>query len=166
MENSPQKIILGIDPGTRVTGYGIIKKEGSKLSVLDYGCIRPPAKLELGKRYQILFEGIESLIQKHTPHVLSIESQFVQKNVASAMKISMARAMAILAGARADIPCYEYAPRKAKLAVAGNGAASKMQLQNMLQMILNLPKVKIPEDASDALAIALCHAHENQCLTT
>lgn len=158
------KIILGIDPGTRVTGYGLLKKQGSKIEAIDFGCIRPPAKLELGKRYQILFESLETLIKKHRPNALSVETQFVQKNVASAMKISMARAMVLLAASRANIPYYEYAPRKAKLAVAGNGSASKMQLQKMLQMLLKLPQVAIPEDASDALAIAICHAHESKCL--
>jgi len=164
MSETNSKIILGIDPGTRVTGYGLLKKNGSHIEALDFGCIRPPPKLELGKRYQIIFESIENLIEKYHPHALSVETQYVQKNVSSAMKIGMARGMVILAAARANIPCFEYAPKKAKLAVAGNGSASKMQLQTMLQMILNLPKVAIPEDASDALAIALCHAHEKPCL--
>lgn len=150
------EIILGIDPGTRVTGYGVI--QGQK-KVLDFGCIRPPAKLSVHERYLFIFNGIEYLIETFKPTALAIETQFIFKNPSSAMKLGMARGMAILASTRKQIPIFEYAPKKAKLAVVGNGAASKQQVQKMIQLLLGLPCLPEPEDAADALALALCHAH-------
>ncbi len=152
-------IILGIDPGTRVTGYGIILHHPHKSIALDFGCIRPPAKASSSKRYHIIFEAIEELICLHKPQALSVESQFMHKNALSAMKLGMAKAMAILAAERAGIPIFEYAPRKAKKAVVGTGSASKYQVQKMIQTLLNLEDLPTPDDAADALALALCHAH-------
>ncbi len=156
-------IILGIDPGTRVTGYGIIKHHPHKPKAVDFGCIRPPVKASSSKRYLIIFEGIEALIALHKPEALAVEGQFMHKNAMSALKLGMARAMAILAAERAGIPIFEYAPKKAKKAVVGNGSASKEQVQRMIQMMLNLEELPTPEDASDALALALCHAHSLPC---
>ena len=155
------EIIMGIDPGTRVTGYGIIKKDNHSISTLDFGCIRPPAKYDLHKRYLVIFNSIEQLIEKWNPTSISIETQFVKKNVASAIKLGMARGVIIIAGARKNIPIFEYAPKKAKKAVVGSGQASKHQIQKMIQMLLNLKHVNIPEDAADALALAVCHSHQN-----
>jgi crossover junction endodeoxyribonuclease RuvC len=154
------EIILGIDPGTRVTGYGIIKKNKNLILPLDFGCIRPPAKYDLHKRYLIIYESVFELIQKFKPSSMSIETQFVKKNVQSAIKLGMARGVIIIAGAKNNVPIYEYAPKKAKMAVVGNGKASKHQVQKMIQMILNLKNISIPEDAADALALAVCHAHQ------
>jgi crossover junction endodeoxyribonuclease RuvC len=151
-----RKIILGIDPGTRVTGYGVINEESSPL---DFGCIRPPPKLELGQKYKILFESIEALIEKYKPHAIAVESQFVLKNAQSAIKLGMAKGMVYLAAARHSIELYEFAPKKAKLAVVGNGTASKYQVQKMIQTLLRLPTPPEPEDAADALALAICCAH-------
>lgn len=152
-------VILGIDPGTQITGFGIIRIQSPKPQVLDYGCIRPPAKLSCYERYLIIFNGIEALLEKYKPDVLAIESQFVYRNAQTAMKLGIARGMALLAATRKQIPIFEYAPTKAKLAVVGTGTASKQQVQRMIQLLLNLPKPPTPEDAADALAIALCHAH-------
>lgn len=151
-----KKIILGIDPGTRITGYGIIDSEGS---AIDYGCIRPPATLELAQRYKIIFEGVEALIDRHQPVAVAVESQFVLKNVQSAIKLGMAKGMVYLAAARKGIPVYEFAPKQAKLAVVGNGSASKFQVQKMIQALLRLPHPPEPEDAADALALAICCSH-------
>ncbi|NGX39875.1 MAG: Crossover junction endodeoxyribonuclease RuvC [Chlamydiae bacterium] len=162
-------IILGIDPGTRITGYGVIQLASQQIEALDYGAIRPPPKATSSKRYLIIFEGIESLIHKHRPDALSVESQFMHRNAMSAMKLGMAKAMALLAAERAGIPIFEYAPRKAKQAVVGNGAASKEQVQRMMQTLLQLPSLPTPEDAADALALALCHANTvslSACLST
>ena len=153
-------IIFGADPGTRIFGYGIILKEGSHFSAIDYGCIRPPPDLPLPERYRIIFESLETLLDLHRPDHLAIESQFVLKNVQSAIKLGMAKGMAILAAARRNIPVHEYTPGKAKLAVVGKGQASKWQVQKMIQTLLKLPKPPEPEDAADALALALCHAHQ------
>lgn len=155
-----KEIILGIDPGTQITGYGLIQIHSNHLEPLDYGCIRPPPKLSLEKRYQILFEGIENLIQKHHPTSLAVESQFVMKNVQSAIKLGMAKGMAFLAAAKYGLSLYEYAPKQAKLAVVGTGSASKHQVQRMIQSLLNLPKLPEPEDAADALSLAICCSHQ------
>ena len=151
--------IIGIDPGTQITGYGIVERIGTALHVLDYGCIRPPKKEETSKRYLSIFNGINKLIQTYSPDALSVETQYVHKNVQSAIKLGMARGVVIIAAAKNNIPIYEYAPRKAKLAVVGTGSASKLQVQKMVQMLLKLPQLPSPEDAADGLALAICHAH-------
>jgi crossover junction endodeoxyribonuclease RuvC len=151
--------ILGIDPGTRITGYGVIKAQHLSLQPLDFGCIRPPAQLENAERYLSLFNGLEKLLDKYNPDAVSVETQFVYKNVQSAIKLGMARGVVLIAAARRKIPVFEYAPKKAKLAVVGNGAASKEQVQRMVQLLLNLSIVPEPEDAADALALAICHAN-------
>jgi crossover junction endodeoxyribonuclease RuvC len=160
MQDKQNQVILGIDPGTRITGYGVILID-SGIKVLDYGCIKPPALLPLEKRYLIIFEAIEQIIKKFSPSALSVESQFVMKNAQSAIKLGMAKGMAFLAAAKNDIPIFEYTPKKAKMAAVGNGNACKLQVQKMLQIMLNLPSPPMPEDASDALALALCHANSN-----
>jgi crossover junction endodeoxyribonuclease RuvC len=151
-------IILGIDPGTRITGYGIIQVTAS-LKVLDFGCVRPPVKLKDAQKYLVLFNAIDLLLEKYQPDFVVVESQFVYKNVSSALKLGKAQGMALLAAARRAIPIYEFAPKQAKRAVVGNGAASKQQVQKMIQMLLHLPHIPEPEDAADALALAICLAH-------
>ncbi len=159
-------IILGIDPGTQITGFGIIRNSNPAPQVIDFGCIRPPPRLPASERYLIIFNGIEALIEKYQPDALAIETQFVYRNVQTAMKLGIARGMAILAAARKQISIFEYAPTKAKLAVVGTGAASKEQVQRMVQLLLNLSELPTPDDAADALAIALCHAHTSKKLFT
>lgn len=163
--NDMEKIILGIDPGTRVTGYGVIIVKNNTMEPLDFGCIRPPATLSLEQRYRIIFESLEKLIEKYKPESIAVESQFVLKNPQSAIKLGMAKGMVLLAGARRNIPVHEYAPRKAKLAVVGTGAASKLQVQKMIATLLRLPSLPEPEDAADALSLAICHAHNLQLNT-
>lgn len=157
------EIIMGIDPGTKVTGYGIIKKENQTLSPLDFGTIRPPYSFDLYKRYLIIFDAIDALIKKYSPTSIAVETQFVKKNVQSAIKLGMARGVVIIAAGKNMVPIYEYAPRKAKLAVVGNGHASKYQVQTMMGLLLNL-KERIAEDAADALALAICHSHQNEVI--
>jgi len=162
-------IILGIDPGTHITGYGIILYRPQKVEALDFGCIRPPKKATSSGRYLIIFEAIETLIETHQPEALAVEGQFMHKNAMSALKLGMARGMAILAAERSGIPIFEYAPKKAKKAVVGHGSARKEQVQKMIQTLLNLPELPTPEDAADALALALCHANSlslTSCLPT
>lgn len=151
-------IIIGIDPGTRVTGYGIIEVQGSNFRVIDYGCIRPPIKSKLSDRYLILFNSIDELLQKYHPNALAVETQYVEKNVQSAIKLGMARGTAIIAAKRHGLSVFEYTPSKAKLAVVGNGKASKQQVQGMIKLLLRLQVASIPEDAADALSLAICHA--------
>lgn len=154
-----EQIILGIDPGTRITGYGVIKVTHPRIEPLDFGCIRPPTDLELPGRYLALFEAVEKLLDLYCPQVVAIETQFVYKNVQSAIKLGMARGVVLIAAARRGISIAEYTPKKAKLAVVGSGNASKEQVQRMIQLLLKLPELPEPEDAADALALAICHAH-------
>lgn len=156
-ENS--QIILGIDPGTRITGYGIIKTGNSHIEPIDFGCIRPPVTQDMPARYLALFNGIEKLLDLYSPSAVAVETQFVYKNVQCALKLGMARGAVLIAAARRGVPIFEYTPKKAKLAVVGNGGASKEQVQRMIQLLLKLPILPEPEDAADALALAVCHAH-------
>lgn len=154
-----QPIILGIDPGTRRTGYGLIRLNNNQIEPVDFGAIVPPADLAAPQKYLILFNAIEALIQRFQPSALAVETQFVYKNIQSAIKLGMARCAALLAAARSNVPIHEYAPKKAKLAVVGTGNASKEQVQRMVQLLLQLSQPPQPEDAADALALAICHAN-------
>lgn len=152
-------MIMGIDPGTLVTGYGIIKVKEGQFEVVDFGCIKPPASYQLSERYLVIFNSIDQLITQFQPDAIAVETQYVRKNVQSAIKLGMARGTVIIAAARRKIPIHEYAPTKAKLAVVGKGSASKFQVQCMVQHLLNLNELPEPEDAADALALAICHAN-------
>ena len=153
-------IILGIDPGTLITGYGIIRVGRTpQLEPIDFGCIRPPVNLDLPARYLALFDSLEQLLDRYAPNAVAVETQFVYKNVQSAIKLGMARGIVLLVAARRGIPIFEYTPRKAKLAAVGSGSASKEQVQRMIQLLLKLPILPEPEDAADALALAICHAN-------
>jgi crossover junction endodeoxyribonuclease RuvC len=155
-------IIIGIDPGTLITGYGIVEFSSNSYKALDYGCIKPPPRLKLTDRYLIIYEGIEHLLATYCPTVLAIETQYVHKNPASALKLGMARGISIIPAKKRGLLVYEYAPTKVKLAVVGNGKASKYQVQKMVQALLNLRSPPEPEDAADALALGICHAHASQ----
>jgi len=153
-----EELILGIDPGTIVSGYGLIKVVGRNYEAVDYGCIRPPANNKISDRYLIIFNGVEELLERYRPDVVVVETQYVHKNVQSAIKLGMARGVAMIAAKRRGIPVFEYGPTKAKRAVVGNGAASKSQVQGMVTMLLGLKELATPHDAADALALAICHA--------
>ncbi len=152
-------IILGIDPGTLITGYALIKTLGRLYQLIDYGCIKPPSTFKLSDRYLIIFDALEQLIDHHQPTELSVETQFVQKNVQSALKLGMARGIALVAAKKKGLRVFEYSPTEAKKAVVGNGKASKFQVQSMVKQILSLQEIPKPEDAADALSLAICHAH-------
>ncbi|MCE5316218.1 MAG: crossover junction endodeoxyribonuclease RuvC [Parachlamydia sp.] len=152
-------IILGIDPGTQTTGYGIIRLNRGRSQAIDFGCIKSPSKLKITDRYLIIFEGVEELIARYEPDVLVVETQYVKVNVQSAIKLGMARGVCLIAAKRRGLKVFEYSPSRAKRAVVGNGRASKSQVQHMVQHLLELDALPEPEDASDALSLALCHAH-------
>ncbi len=158
-QNQQHSIFIGIDPGTRVTGYAILRVEGNEYKPLDYGCIKPPPILPLADRYLIIFNSVAELVERHKPHAVIVETQYVHKNVQSAIKLGMARGCIIIAARQRDVPIVEYSPSEAKLAVVGNGRASKKQVQGMVQRLLCLSKIPEPEDAADALALTICHAH-------
>lgn len=155
-ENS--KIIIGIDPGTRITGFGVIEVK-QQLHPVEYGCILPPSSMMLTQRYKILFESALLLFTKYTPSAVAIENQYMSKNIQSTLKLGMARGVITLAATLQQIPVFEYAPSQAKCAVVGNGRASKTQVQAMVKILLNLKELPDSEDASDALALAICHAN-------
>lgn len=161
-KNPGDYIVIGIDPGTVVTGYGIICKSGNQLKVIDCGVIKPPAAKKLSERYTILYQGVENLVDRFQPHAMGIETQYVGRNVQSTLKLAMARSVMMVAAKKKGLPIFECAPSRAKKAMVGVAGASKHQMQKMTEALFGLQKV--PEDAADALAIALfiLHLHESQ----
>lgn len=153
------KKIIGVDPGTTVTGWGVILVEGNRYRLVDCGTIHPKAKAPPEQKYLHIFDELSAVIGIHTPDALSVETQFVDKNVQSAIKLGMARGMAYLAAAKRGIPVFEYAPTKAKQAVTGKGHASKAAVQHMIKLLLGIKELTMRDDASDALALAIAHAH-------
>lgn len=154
--------ILGIDPGSRVTGYGIVDVEGQKLHYVDSGCIRL-AEESMPIRLMMIHQGITQLVQRYRPQEFAIEEIFVHKNPNSALKLGQARGVALCAAVLAQLPISEYAAKSIKQAVVGKGAADKTQVQYMVKLLLNQTG-KIQSDAADALAVALTHAHHLQTL--
>ncbi len=155
-------IILGIDPGSRVTGYGVIHQRGRQLIYLGSGCIRTTQK-DLPSRLKQIYAGVSEIILQFKPDVFAIEQVFMAKNADSALKLGQARGSAIVAAVNADLPVYEYAARLIKQAVVGTGAADKAQVQHMVQQMLSL-SAKPQSDAADALGVAICHANTNKTL--
>ncbi len=155
-------LILGIDPGSRVTGYGLIRFHQSKAEYVGSGCIRLQGD-DLAGRLDTIFRGICQLILQYGPDEFAIEEVFMAKNADSALKLGQARGAAIVAATTHSLPVSEYSARKVKQAVVGNGGADKKQVQHMVQSMLGLESSP-QADAADALAIALCHAHTRQNL--
>lgn len=151
-------IILGIDPGTRITGYGIIKFTNNNFARIANGSINLSSQKPIPQRLEIIYNEIVKLIDKYKPDEFAIETAFYGKNVQSAMKIGYARGVSLLCAIHKKIPASEYSPREVKKSVVGKGAASKEQVNYMVKTLLNLKKEKIKVDESDALAIAICHA--------
>ncbi len=153
-----KQTILGIDPGTAITGYGLISiDERRAFRAVDYGSIRPPVSYALSERYRIIFESVDKLLSQHKPDAMAVETQYIQKNPQSAMKLGMARGVIVLAATLQGIPTFEYAPSTAQKAVVGRGNASKAQVLGMVQRLLALASPPSPQDAADALALAICH---------
>ena len=150
--------VLGIDPGIRVTGYGILDTNGQESRYVTAGIIKTAAITDTAQRLRTIFTHTEALVAEHQPAELAIEKVFVARNADSALKLGQARAAAICATFKADVPVHEYAARQVKQAIVGKGSAGKEQVQHMVRVLLNLDK-GLPLDASDALGIALCHAH-------
>ena len=150
-------IILGIDPGSRITGFGLVSKQGSKITHVDNGIIDVSKNVSFEKKLLKIFEGINNIISTFKPSEVAIENIFYAKNVQSALKLGHARGAAMVAFAMNELPVFEYTPLQVKQAVTGFGAASKDQVQKMTKTLLSLPQVA-EENAADALAISLCHA--------
>ncbi len=154
--------ILGIDPGLRITGFGIIGKNGSKLAYITSGCIKA-AETDLPGRLKTILEGLREVIQAHQPQQVAIEKVFVNVNPQSTLLLGQARGTAICAAVLENLPVAEYTALQVKQAVVGNGHAKKEQVQEMVRRLLRLPGNPSP-DAADALACAICHAHGGQGL--
>jgi crossover junction endodeoxyribonuclease RuvC len=154
--------ILGIDPGSRLTGYGVIDVDGERLSHVASGCVRVVGN-GLGERLRAIFEGVGEVIDSYRPMEMAIERVFLYRNVDSALKLGQARGAAICATALQSIPTYEYTPSQVKEAVVGGGSAAKTQVQYMMRLLLRLPQPPTP-DAADALAVAVCHAQRQRVM--
>jgi len=152
--------ILGIDPGSRVTGYGIIDQDGQHMTYVASGCIRAKGEA-LSERLGIIFAGVNAIIHEFLPEEMAIERVFMNKNADSALKLGQARGAAICASVHSKLPVDEYAAREIKQAVVGKGGATKEQVQHMVCVLLSLSK-KPQSDAADALGVAVCHGHHSQ----
>lgn len=150
-------LVLGIDPGLALTGYGILEESGNKFKLLECGCLRTPANTPQPERLMQIYNGVLEILQKHPVDVVAIEQLFFNTNVTTALSVGQARGVMILALAQQNIPIFEYTPLQVKQAVAGYGRADKVQVQRMVQSLLGLKEIIRPDDAADAVAICICH---------
>ena len=154
---------MGIDPGSRITGYGVIDLDGPRSRYVASGCIQTDSSRPLPERLKIIFEGVAGVIREHQPVEAAVEQVFMHRNPDSALKLGQARGAALCAVVMAGLPVSEYAPRAIKQAVVGSGAADKTQVQRMVGLLLNRAE-PLSADAADALAVAICHGHTRQTL--
>lgn len=152
--------ILGVDPGSAVTGYGVVERQGRDVACVDCGTI-DAGDGELPDRLVVVYDGLEAIVDAHRPAVVAIENAFLGRNVKTLAIMSQARGVLVLASRRAQLPVYEYTPRAVKQSIVGNGGASKQQVAYMVSSMLALSVDELPSDATDALAIALCHLHRD-----
>lgn len=152
-------IILGIDPGYAIMGYGVVESVGQKLRAIDCGVVETPKDMPFPERLECLYVGTRQLIERFSPAHVAFEELFFYHNVSTAIGVGAGRGVALLAAQQQGLPLYEYTPMQIKLAVTGDGHAQKKQVQQMMQILLHLSAVPKPDDAADALACALCHAN-------
>jgi len=156
-------LALGIDPGTATTGYGLVREAGDgSLLVVDFGVVLTPPDTPMPNRLVMLYESLHELLTLHQPTTAAVEQLFFQKNVKTALSVGQARGVILLALAQSRLDPAEYTPNEIKLAVTGYGSADKNQVQNMVRAILHLDDIPKPDDAADALAVAICHLHSAQ----
>ncbi|HLB64443.1 MAG TPA: crossover junction endodeoxyribonuclease RuvC [Anaerolineales bacterium] len=155
-------LAIGIDPGTASSGYGLVRQaEDGSLESLAYGVIATEAGLPMAERLASLHRALSEFLALHRPDCAAVEALFFQKNVSTAISVGQARGVALLALAQAGVPVSEYSPRAVKLAIAGYGNAGKKQMQEMVRTLLGMPEIPRPDDAADALAVAICHLHSS-----
>lgn len=153
-------LVIGIDPGTATTGYGLVREsEDGKLSAVEYGVVTTPATLPMAERLLELHRQLRELVLLHRPHSGAVEKLFFQRNVRTALSVGQGRGVAMLALAEAGLAVAEYTPLEVKQAVVGYGGADKHQVQQMVRTLLELEEIPRPDDAADALAVAICHLH-------
>ena len=156
-------LVIGIDPGTATTGYGIVRQgESGDLEAVAYGVIVTPAKQPMPQRLRQLYRELKEIVLLHRPDSAAVEKLFFQKNVRTAISVGQGRGVAILALAEAEINISEYTPLEIKQAVSGYGGADKTQVQQMIRALLTLDDIPRPDDAADALAVAICHIHTHR----
>lgn len=153
--------ILGIDPGTAITGFGVIDYEGGTFKFVDAGVIRTPKEQPMNERLSTVYDEMHELLEEFKPDVMSIELLFFARNVTTAMTVGQSRGIVILAATQAKVPVFEYTPMQVKQAVTGYGKADKKQIQEMVKKLLKLDQIPKPDDAADGLAIAITHAGQS-----
>jgi crossover junction endodeoxyribonuclease RuvC len=156
------RLALGIDPGTAIMGFGLVREEQGSLELVDFGVVTTPTSLPLAERLQILHRSTLDLIQRTHPTEVAVEELFFSKNVRTALAVGQARGVAILAAANCGLPVSEYSPLQIKQSIAGYGRARKEQIQEMVRILLGLPSIPEPDDAADALALAICHLNTSR----
>jgi len=149
--------VLGIDPGTAIVGWGMVEGGGQELRLMEYGVLRTPAHMPLSERLVILYDGIHQLIEQYQPHGVGVEQLFFARNVTTALPVAHARGVILLALQQAGIPMREFTPMEIKQAITGYGRADKHQMQQMVRLLLGLESIPRPDDAADAVAVALCY---------
>lgn len=152
-------IILGIDPGYAIVGWGVIEYNANRFSVLDYGAVTTQAGTPFNDRLKMVYDGIDSIMKRYSPEALAIEKLFYNTNAKTVIDVAQARGVINLAAVQNHIPIFEYTPLQVKQSVVGYGRAEKKQVQEMTRVILKLEKIPKPDDTADALAMAICHAH-------
>ncbi len=150
-------LVLGIDPGTALCGYGLVRADGDEMSLVAYGAVSTPSKMPLAERLLQIHRELRELIAEHHPESAAVEKLFFSKNTRTALAVGHARGVVLLSAAEAGLPVYEYTPNEVKQAIVGYGGADKNQMQQMVRMLLHLDFVPEPDDAADAVAIAICH---------
>ncbi len=155
-------IILGIDPGYAIVGVGVLEYVGNKFKMLEYNAITTPAGMPTPQRLQKIYEQMQFYIDRYAPDAMAIEELFFNSNQKTAILVAQARGVLLVSAANNHLPICEYTPLQVKQSVTGYGRADKKQIQSMVKMILNLKEIPKPDDAADALAIAICHAHSNK----
>jgi crossover junction endodeoxyribonuclease RuvC len=151
--------VLGLDPGLATTGYGLVEGIGQRLEALAYGVVRTPARTPAAERLVLLHDELTALLARYHPDVSAVEELFLDTNARTAMQVGQARGVLLLTLAQSGIPVSEYTPMQIKQAITGYGGADKHQVQQMIALLLNLAVLPTPDDAADALAIAVCHHH-------
>lgn len=151
--------VIGIDPGTAITGWGVVEGDGNDLRVIAYGVVTTPAGTPLPERLQVIYRELTELLGKWQPESSAIEELFFSKNAKTALAVGHGRGAAMLALANAGLPITEYKPLEVKQAITGHGGADKQQMQQMVKLLLSLDELPRPDDAADALAVAICHLH-------
>lgn len=155
-------IIVGIDPGIAIVGYGVVEYIGNKFKVIDYGAITTPATMSSPERLKSVYDDLTDILLKYSPDAVAIEELFFNKNVKTAIQVGQARGVEILAAMNQNLDIFEYTPLQVKQGVVGYGRAKKKQVQEMVKILLNLKEIPKPDDVADALAVAICHAHSGQ----